>query len=299
MTRPTALFLLAALLPPAADAADPPAFRWVNPPPQRLRGDDLVHGTFDSKIAGEAVGFNMLLPPAYAAGPERRFPVVYYLHGGRPGSESKGLGLVPTLRREFAAGAEPVIYVFVNGGPVSHYNVPPGGDYPAGARGRDVFLDELIPHMDATFRTLAGREHRGLEGFSQGGRGTARIGLTRPDLFASIAPGGAGFGPEARIRDNAGEERPGLVFAEGDNAWDALDAYAARGGGPTVRVMIWVGTKGYNYRTNRQFMRRMTELGVPFESTVVDDVGHSARDIYERSGRRLMDFHAAAFAATP
>ena len=265
--------------------------------PPRLAGEDLLHGTFDSAIAGEPVGYCVLLPPAYAAEPDRRFPVAYYLHGGRPGSETKGLGIVPTLREEFAAGAEPVLYVFVNGGPVSHYNVPTTGDRPDAVRGRDVFLDELIPHVDATYRTIADRKHRGLEGFSQGGRGTARIGFDRPDLFASIAPGGAGFGPERRIRDNAGEERPGLVFAPGDDAWSALERYAAREDGPKVAVCVWVGTKGFNYGTNREFMAGMDRLGVPHTAVVMDGAKHSATQIYAAEGRRLMDFHAAAFAA--
>ena len=42
--------------------------------------------------------------------------------------------------------------------------------------GCDVFIDELIPHIDATYRTVAERGGRGLEGFSQGGRGTVRLG---------------------------------------------------------------------------------------------------------------------------
>ena len=41
--------------------------------------------------------------------------------------------------------------------------------------GCDVFIDELIPHIDATYRTVAERGGRGLEGFSQGGRGTVLV----------------------------------------------------------------------------------------------------------------------------
>jgi endo-1,4-beta-xylanase len=51
--------------------------------------------------------------------------------------------------------------------------------------GESVFVRELIPHIDATYRTWGTREGRALEGYSQGGRGTTsgpsmRIGRSRP-----------------------------------------------------------------------------------------------------------------------
>jgi hypothetical protein len=40
--------------------------------------------------------------------------------------------------------------------------------------GCDVFIDELIPHIDATYRTVAERGGRGIEGFSQGAASRGR-----------------------------------------------------------------------------------------------------------------------------
>ena len=41
-----------------------------------------------------------------------------------------------------------------------------------------------------TYRTIAERSGRGIEGFSQGGRGTVRYMFNHPELFCSAAPGG-------------------------------------------------------------------------------------------------------------
>ena len=116
---------------------------------------------------------------------EEKVSSVYYLHGGRPGNELKSIKLVAEVDRAMSAQkVAPMIYVFVNGGPVSHYNMP---DDPS-AQGADVFINELIPHIDSTYRTIADRGGRGIEGFSQGGRGTARLMFRHPELFCSASP---------------------------------------------------------------------------------------------------------------
>ena len=67
----------------------------------------------------------------------------------------------------------PAIFVFVNGGPVSHHDYPVSSRISklAPAKGNTAFVKELIPHIDKTYRTIAERKGRVLEGYSQGGRG--------------------------------------------------------------------------------------------------------------------------------
>lgn len=77
--------------------------------------------------------------------------------------------------RRRSAEPMPMIYVFVNGGEVSFYN------YPAKkSMAEDVFVKELIPHVDKTYRTIADRSGRGIESYSGGGRGAARLALENP-----------------------------------------------------------------------------------------------------------------------
>ncbi len=249
----------------------PQPFHWVNPLKQELPG--VRHRVFRSPSMKLDVGYCIYLPPGYDApeNADRRYPVVYYLHGGRPGSETKSVRLAKFIHQHIQAKeVPPMIYVFVNGGPVSHYNLPERKN----AMGEDVFIKELIPHIDATYRTVASRNGRGLEGFSQGGRGATRIMFKHPDLFCSAAPGGAGHSTEKRISEDNGRENENLVFAPGYNTWDLARKYAKHPE-PKLRILIHVGTKGFNYENNLEYMKFLESLHIPFERLIVPDVPHT------------------------
>lgn len=270
----------------------PKPFRWVNPLPKGNWPDGLKHGTFKSPSMKVDVGYCIYLPPGYSAkqNAQKRFPVVYYLHGGRPGGETKSIKLTTHIDKAMQGDDVPgMIYVFVNGGKVSHYNTPQFD-----SMGEDVFVKELIPHIDATYRTIAKRESRGLEGFSQGGRGTTRIMFRHPNLFSSCAPGGAGHSTEKSISENNGRENENLIFAEGYNTWDLAREYA-KNPKPSLKILVHVGTKGFNYQNNLEYMEFLTSLKIPYERLIVEGVPHSAMLIYEKRGLELMKFHAANF----
>jgi len=268
-----------------------PVFHWVNELKRELPG--VKHATFRSPSMKLDVGYCIYLPPQYTspAYSKKNFPVVYYLHGGRPGSEIKSVQLARSIHQHISAGEVfPTIYVFVNGGPVSHYNMPDRKN----AMGEDVFVKELIPHIDKTYRTIDNRNGRGIEGFSQGGRGTTRIMFRHPGLFCSASPGGAGHSTEKRISEENGRESDHLVFAPGDNTWDLARKYAKHPE-PKLRILIHVGTKGFNYRNNLEYMEFLESLNIPFQRLVVPDVGHSAKDIYQKFGLTIMQFHEKSF----
>ena len=239
------------------------------------------------------VGYCIYLPTEYSKqeSAAKRYPVVYYLHGGRPGSETKSVKLATTLHAHMEAGdVPPMIYVFVNGGPVSHYNMPDRKD----AQGADVFVKELIPHIDTTYRTIGDRSGRGLEGFSQGGRGTTRLMFRYPELFCSAAPGGAGHATEKRISEENGRESDTLIFAPGDNTYDLARQYA-KNPTPSLPILIHVGTKDFNYENNLAYMEFLDTLHIPYQRIIVPNVPHSAQEIYQKQGLQIMKFHAANF----
>jgi endo-1,4-beta-xylanase len=163
--------------------------------------------------------------------------------------------------------------------------------------GEDVFIRETVPHIDKTYRTTGKREGRGIEGFSQGGRGTTRIMFKHPQLWGSTAPGGSGYEPEKRIQENNGAESENVVFAPGYNAWDLARKYSDLKTAPQLRPLIWVGTKGFNYEYNLKFMSYLEELGISYEKLIVQDAKHSASEIYAKKGRVLMKFHDRNFRA--
>ena len=275
-------------------------FKWVNPltnADKKLPG--ITHATFDSPSLQHPVGFCVYLPAQYERQEfkDERFPVVYYLHGGRPGSERKAIKLVTEIDKHISAkSVPPMIYVFVNGGPVSHYNMPNDPQ----AQGADVFIKELIPYVDKTYRTISNRKGRGLEGFSQGGRGAARLMFRYPELFCSASPGGGGHATEKKISENSGAESEKLIFAEGDNTWDLASRYAENlkknGRQQELKILVHVGNEGFNYQNNLDWMRQLESLGIQHQKMIVPGVGHSAVKIYEKNGLEIMKFHAANFA---
>ena len=273
------------------------SFSWVNPPAVDQALPGLTHATFQSPSMGEAVGFNIYLPPGYddAANRDVRYPVIYYLHGGRPGNESLTIRLAEHVHAAIASGAvRPVIVVWPNGGRVSWY------DY-EDSRGESVFVRELIPHVDRTWRTVAHRSGRALQGFSQGGRGTTRIMFRYPELFVSAAPGGPGYAVERQIFENEGVERDTrapargavatLDFGKGNDAYSLARRYAEQPTQPPLKIMIWVGTKGFNYEATLEYLGFLEGLGVPAQRLIAPGVDHNPYWFYETLGVELLRFH--------
>jgi hypothetical protein len=60
-------------------------------------------------------------------------------------------------------------------------------DSPGTGRYHTYLCDEIVPFVDATYPTLAAREHRGIQGKSSGGYGAMITPLLRPDLFGGLA----------------------------------------------------------------------------------------------------------------
>lgn len=285
------ILLILPLLPALAQQhpAPPADFQWVNPLPKNTH-PRVRHAKYFSKIHNTEIGYAIYLPPGYGEG-GGRFPVIYYLHGGRPGSEAKGAGMAAHFDRFI--DKYPAIYVFSNGGAVSHY------DYPAyRSFGERTLIEELIPHIDRTYRTIADWRGRGLEGFSQGGRGTARIAFHHPELFCSAAPFGGGHQYERHALENNGHEGEpsNYLFAPKFNTYDLARAYAARRE-HKPRLLIAVGTEDQNYRPNLHWMAHLDSLGVVYGKVIVPNVKHDARGVYQFLGAKSMEFHAACFAA--
>lgn len=129
-------------------------------------------------------------PPCYDANPTTRYPVLYLQHGA--GEDERGWStqghMSFIMDNLIAAGkAVPMIVVMECG-----YATSPGEPEPEPGRrainnvfGR-VMVDDLIPTIDATYRTLADREHRAMAGLSMGSMQTMEITTGHLDLFAWI-----------------------------------------------------------------------------------------------------------------
>lgn len=293
--RIASALLLIVVLSPSAMAQNT-EFHWINKLPA-AKTPLLKHGTFHSEANQAEVGYYIYLPPGYEAkekeNANKRYPVVYYLHGGRPGGEHKSIRMAEVFDEAINAGrVDPMIYVFVNGGAMSHYDFPALKSY-----GETALVKELIPHIDATYRTIASRAGRGLEGFSQGGRGTGRIVLKYPELFCSAAPMGGGHQHEKHAAENDGRETSGVQFEPGNNTYDLARVYAKRKEAPSLKILVAFGKQDFNYEANLDWCRHLQSLGIEHEMVVAGDAKHSATGCYQNLGDRVMLFHAKNFAA--
>jgi len=154
------------------------------------RGEVRVNW-YQSKVSGKLRRAHVYTPPAYDQQPQQRFPVLYLQHGA--GENERGW--VEQGRANFildnliATGkAVPMMAVVDTG-----YAVRPGSESagPTSAF-EEVMLTELIPLIDARYRTIADAEHRAMAGLSMGSGQTLSIAPKHPERFAWI---GAMSGP--------------------------------------------------------------------------------------------------------
>jgi enterochelin esterase-like enzyme len=261
----------------------------------------VVFRTFDSAYAGGKVSYHAYLPAAHVKS-EARMPVLYWLHGTEGGTA----GIRP-LAQIFDAAIEakrvpPMIVVFVNGLPRRLWADAKDGSSPV----ETVFIREVIPDVDRTFRTIAAREGRIVEGFSMGGYGAARLGLRHLDLFAGISIlAGGPFdlelrGPRAQKNPRLREQLLRDVCGNDLDYFQAISprvaaqaASAALRDKPTVIRHI-VGALDDTRDLNRQFHERMAELKIPHAYRELPGVGHDARALLAALGEANGEFYRRA-----
>jgi hypothetical protein len=132
------------------------------------------------------------VPPGYDREPERRYPSVYVLQG-YTGHLVTWRNRTP-FRQPFPEVADsqiadgeipPCIVVYVDA-----WTAVGGSqfvDSPGTGRYHSYLCDEVVPFVDARYRTLAAPKHRGVSGKSSGGFGAFITPMLRPDLFGGLA----------------------------------------------------------------------------------------------------------------
>jgi enterochelin esterase family protein len=155
-------------------------------------GDVREHWYY-SDITGRWRRAFVYTPPDYEKNPDKRYPVLYLLHGA--GENERGWSLqghmsfiLDNLLAE--RKAVPMIVVMDNGYATAK-------DVPSTAPGfsmkdmtkmaetlEQVYVKEIIPDIDSFYRTLSNRENRAMAGLSMGGMQTMLIGLNHLELFS-------------------------------------------------------------------------------------------------------------------
>jgi enterochelin esterase-like enzyme len=172
---------------------------FVAPESRAQKGDEAKKGSWEKiKVHGKSLEGNLegdspdrdvfvYLPPSYATSPNRRYPVIYFLHGYAAHAESywKSLSVPAAADAAIADGSAhemllvlPDAFTVYDGSMFS--NSPTTGDWEA------FIAKDLIGYIDSHYRTIAERSSRGLAGHSMGGYGTVRIGMKHPEAFSAL-----------------------------------------------------------------------------------------------------------------
>lgn len=248
---------------------------------------DVPHGEirtllYKSTSNGVTRELNVYVPPGYDEATDRRYPVLYLLHGFANDHHSwhrygRANDILDNL---IAQGAiEPFIVVMPLGYGGAHVNgdgtgiAPPDsgrlrGD--AGLYERDL-LEDVIPLIDGKYRTIADREHRAIVGFSMGGGQAGRFGLANLDTFSQIGIMSAGLG------DSLAGEPLASVIAKASQTNDLIDLlwiacgtddFALNGARATHEALekagithTYVETEGaHHWRVWRRYLRDLAPL---------------------------------------
>ena len=269
-------------------------FSWENELSDRYSYPrQLKKGSFQSTIMNTSVGYYIYIPDAYQEQPQKRFRTIYYLHGGRPGNEAREAFISNFIHEIFKdRSIDPAIYIFVNGGELSHYNSDELKSY-----GEDIFINELIPHIDREYRTISDRQGRGLEGFSQGGRAATRYMFKYPYLFGTVVAGGGSYSIEKLIREDDGfEDDPRdnkdniFYVGSGNDAWSLAEQHKYSTN-VSPKLMLWTGLDDMNYSSIEEYHSFLEKLEIGHEFLTIEDVDHNSLVFYEKEGESLVKFH--------
>jgi S-formylglutathione hydrolase FrmB len=253
----------------------------------------LKYYRFQTAAIGWNPGVNVLLPDDYQTS-GRTYPVLYMFHGGADDfRQFDFLGI-----RDLTAG-KPIIVVMPDGGHAGWYSNPVTSF--VGPRNWETFhIAQLLPWIEANFRTYAEYDGRAVGGFSMGGFGALKYAAKYYGHFASVS---AHSGPASLRRDFglvvhwanitsavldlAGGTVYGAPFwdqarVSADNPVERVESYRNK------RIFLVAGTSPdpLNWFDSvnetqvlagqREFRERLSEAGIPHESHEVPG-GHVFR----------------------
>lgn len=224
-----------------------------------------------SALLGRTITYRILYPVRYEypENREKRFPVLYLLHGITGHSinwlENTRLALYATHYDLF------IVMVEGNNGWYTDSATVPADKY------ESYILQELIPDVEKQFRVSSERDGRAIAGLSMGGYGAIKFGLKHPDMFALAASmSGAFQAPsltEKELKD-PGEIRDSILqtFGPADsptrkaNDLNKLARAVSNSQIPSLPFLyLDCGTEDFLFSNSRDFANLLVELKIPHE----------------------------------
>ena len=269
---------------PATAASAPAGARAITVVRRQPLGPRLEEWTLRTPALSAATRVRVLLPAGYTSDATRRWPVLYLLHG----ANSDDTSWTRFGDAERITARAPMIVVMPDGGADGWYTDWYAGDRTVPPRWETYHVGELVPWIDATYRTVAAKRGRAIAGLSMGGYGALSYAARHPDTFAAAASfsgaleigsedaWGVRSGNEARWRAHLpisiASRLRSLALVEvrtGNGRPGPLDPRDTRPGCPACSL------ERFLYPANVRLHRRLQALGIRH---VWDDYGPGTHD---------------------
>jgi S-formylglutathione hydrolase FrmB len=246
-------------------------------PPASPSETGVEYGTLKSAALGRDLNYAVQLPPSYSKDRNRRYPVLYFLHGMNGNErefEQRGVAAaVSRLRTESKIGD---FLIVAPAGENSFYiNAKNGLQF------EDAIVKDLISHIEKTYRIKPGPQNRAIQGLSMGGFGALLIAFKHPGMFASVTahssalfadlpqPTGTGRREQfvARLVGRIFGDPPDDAFFRANNPMDLAESNAALIKKTGLKIYFDVGEQDrYGFaEPNRALDERMTRAGLNHE----------------------------------
>lgn len=258
------------------------------PPPVTPSGGYLKDGAFYSEALGRTMPYGIYLPPSYDSDPNRRYPVVYMLHGaGGHYSEWVAYGL-PESAEDLIWNSEiqPVIIVMPQGDQ-SYFVNHVGTD---GVRWGDYIAFDLVAHIDATYRTIPQPSSRAIGGLSMGGFGALQLAFTHSEIFGVVGA----HSPALRTIEQLSDI---IVTPDEDAEFDPLEL--AKTLDPTYAPKVWVDAGAEDEWAERVELlgRTLDARGIPHQIELLP--GQHTAEYWTAHATDYMRFYARALVGGP
>lgn len=247
----------------------------------------VKHLTMHSNILNCDKNFSVILPKSYDKEPNRKYPVLYLLHGHGENDWEWANIPVPMIN-------ERISQVTNDGSAAEMIVVQPNAtEYQSGYFNHegwmyeDYFFNELIPLIERNFRVIPDKGHRAIAGLSMGGGGSFYYGCSHPEMFSSVYAISAAVGSFASGK-TAVPGPAGNANAAQNNTFTSgvdlenLDPAKAE----AMKAIAWTldcGDDDFLFAGNVQTYQQMKSLGMNIQFRTREGV-HASYYWYEALG---------------
>ena len=226
-----------------------------------------TEGKLASKLMQREMPYRVVLPEGYSASNEKRYPVIYLLHGLFGSSANwTTLTKLPVYAQSYDA------IIVTPEGENGWYTDSP---WIAANKYESYIVKELIPEIDAKYRTISKREGRVIAGLSMGGYGALKYAFKYPEMFV-LAGSFSGALGATTYRSTPGMESIVKTIDDafgpaGSETRMSNDLFAmVRNASPEKFkalpfIYLDCGTEDFLFQNNREFLALLVEKKIPHE----------------------------------